>query len=86
MSYNLGIQLAKEALESKLMYRAKMRAIGYSYLSGGEYEEKWSYWVHQDYLQLAKKHAGYGILDQDSMAEELGLEELPEGAVLDDDF
>lgn len=81
-----GIQLAEEALQSRLMYRDKMRAIGYSYISGGEYEERWAYWVNKDYLQLAEKYAGYGMLDQDGMAEELGLEELPEGAVLDDDF
>jgi hypothetical protein len=81
-----GIELAKEAQESKLMYRAKMQAIGYSYLSGGEYEEKWAYWVHPDFLILAKKHACYGMLDEDAIAKELGLEELPEGAVLDDNF
>ena len=81
-----GIELAQEAFESRLKYRAEMKAIGYSYLSGGEYEEKWAYWVHEDFLILAKKHACYGMLDEDAMIKELGLEELPEGAVLDDNF
>lgn len=81
-----GIKLAKEAQESARLYRAKIVSLGYHYISGGEYENQWAYWVHEDYLELAKKQQHSNMLDLDAIAEKLGLEELPEGAVLDDDF
>jgi hypothetical protein len=80
--YSKGLEI-ENAFVSLEDHRQKLIENHYRFISGGQYDCQWGYWVHEDFYELAKKCARYACLDEDAMAKELGIEELPEGAVVD---
>lgn len=83
----VGMRIVNEAQfglnELREMYSAEMEAAGYSYLAGGEYDCQWSVWIYKDYLALAQAQLEYqSNLSIHQLAKDLGLDELPEGAII----
>lgn len=76
-TYLSAVKAAKEKYEEFLV------SSEYEYLEHCDYDSKYSYWVHPDYLEAAKASMEHGDL-RDSMCEYLGVKELPSGAVLED--
>ena len=61
----------------------QMEEAGYTYLAGGEYDCQWCVWVYKDYLALAQAQLEYqSNISTHQLAKDLGLDELPEGAVI----
>lgn len=55
----------------------------YELLEHLDYDSKYSYWIHPDFMEAAKASMEQWDLSLDSMCEYLGVEELPSGAVLE---
>lgn len=79
------VNSAKAQLEAlRESHSKQMEEAGYTYLAGGEYDCQWAVWVHNDYLPLAQAQLEYqSDLSTYQMAKELGIDELPQGAVID---
>jgi len=79
-----GQELVNQAQESIRSIRqalnAQMEQAGYSYFVGGNYDCQWACWVHKDYTHLVDE----GVEPSNYlMGMKIGLEELPEGAIVD---
>lgn len=77
-----GVKAQLETLRET--HSKQMEAAGYTYLSGGEYDCQWAVWVHKNYLALAQTQLEYqSDISTYQIAKELGLDELPDGAIID---
>lgn len=75
-------QAALEAVRNNLT--VEMEAAGYQYFSGGSYDCQWAAWVHKDYVEAVKGQLlHYSSIDEHRIAKYLGVETLPEGAIVD---
>ena len=84
---NIGPKLMADAQAQmnalREVLKSNMEAAGYVYMAGGYYDCEWAVWVHKDYVELAHRHTYEDCLMTGMMAEELGVTELPKGAVID---
>lgn len=77
-SFLAAIKAAKEE------YKQFLLISGYQIVEYSDYDSKYCYWVHPDFLEAAKASKGHWDLSLDDMCEFLGLNELPDGAVIQD--
>lgn len=76
--YLSAVKAAKEKYEEFLVNSS------YEQIEHYDYDSKYSYWIHPNYIEAAKASMEHWDLSLDSMCEYLGIEELPSGAVLED--
>lgn len=82
-----GLRLVNEAQlklnELRDTHSAQMKAAGYTYVAYGSYDCECAVWVHSDYLIAANKQLDtLSCLMYDELARDMGLKELPEGAII----
>ena len=75
-NFSATIKAAKEE------YRQFLLTSGYQLIEYSDYDSKYSYYVHPDFLEAAQAAMGHWDLSLDDMCEFLKLEELPNGAVI----